>query len=789
MKLSINFLKDYVDLDENIDVKKLAEDMTNAGNEYDEAGNLINATKLVIGEIVECKEHPDSDHLHCCKVNVGKEVLDIVCGAPNARKGIKVIVALDGAQLPGGIIKCGKIRGEVSNGMMCSIAELGLDNKFLTEEDKAGIHVLPADAPIGEDPIAYMKLNDQVIDFELTANRGDLLSILGMAYEVGAIYDKKVKDIDLSHKENKENINDIFKVKVNTENCSIFLAKKVKNVVIKESPDFIKSRLIASGIRPINNVVDISNYVMLETGQPLHFYDADCLKDCLEVRMANEREKLTTLDGIERDLKTEDIVISDGEKAIGLAGVMGGLETEITDKSKNIIIESAIFDSVKVRRTSNAILRSEASNRFEKGLDPNRTFMAIERACHLLEKYASGEVVGDIAKYDTTEKEDKIINITAENINNILGMTISEKEILDVFRRLGFKATVKDGVIVVSVPRRRLDISIKEDLIEEVGRIYGVNNIKGKLPNILPKMGSYDKCTRQIRNKMVDLGLNETLSYVLVPEADAKMFTKDDYETVKLLAPLSEDKNTLRHSLLVALYKIYEYNKARNNKDVSIFEIGKAFQKKDEEYTETKKLAALMSGEYYLGLDKKKVDFYVIKGVAEEILDYLGYNGRYSFVRNLEKTPDELHPGQSAVISVNNDIVGIIGKIHPKVEKDDVYVLEIDLDRLLGKRVGKMKYKEISKFPNIKKDLSIVVDKKISAQEIGMKIKKLAGSLLESSEVFDVYTGTGIEEDKKSISFALTFGKGDRTLTDDEINEVMNKIIAGLEKDIKAELR
>ncbi len=789
MKLSINFLKDYVDLDEDIDVKKLAEDMTNAGNEYDEAGNLINATKLVIGEIVECKEHPDSDHLHCCKVNVGKEVLDIVCGAPNARKGIKVIVALDGAQLPGGTIKCGKIRGEVSNGMMCSIAELGLDNKFLTEEDKAGIHELPEDAPIGEDPIAYMKLNDQVIDFELTANRGDLLSILGMAYEVGAIYDKKVKDIDLSHKENKENINDIFKVKVHTENCSIFLAKKVKNVVIKESPDFIKSRLIASGIRPINNVVDISNYVMLETGQPLHFYDADCLKDCLEVRMANEGEKLTTLDGIERDLKTEDIVISDGEKAIGLAGVMGGLETEITDKTKNIIIESAIFDSVKVRRTSNAILRSEASNRFEKGLDPNRTFMAMERACHLLEKYASGEVVGDIAKYDTTEKEDKIINITAENINNILGMTISEKEILDVFRRLGFKATVKDGVIVVSVPRRRLDISIKEDLIEEVGRIYGVNNIKGKLPNILPKMGSYDKCTRQIRNKMVDLGLNETLSYVLVPEADAKMFTKDDYETVKLLAPLSEDKNTLRHSLSVALYKIYEYNKARNNKDVSIFEIGKAFQKKDEEYTETKKLAALMSGEYYLGLDKKKVDFYVIKGIAEEILDYLGYNGRYSFVRNLEKTPDELHPGQSAVISVNNDIVGIIGKIHPKVEKDDVFVLEIDLDRLLSKRVGKMKYKEISKFPNIKKDLSIVVDKKMSAQEIGMKIKKLAGSLLESSEVFDVYTGTGIEDDKKSISFALTFGKGDRTLTDDEINEVMNKIITGLEKDIKAELR
>ena len=355
MKLSINFLKDYIDLDENIDVKKIAEDMTNAGNEYDEATKLINATKLIIGEVKECVDHPDSDHLHCCKVDVGSEILDIVCGAPNVRAGLKVIVAQDGAQLPGGkITKCLK-RGVESNGMICSLAELGLESKFLREEDKAGIHELPIDAPIGEDPIAYMKLDDSVIDFDLTANRGDLLSILGMAYEIGAIYNKKVKDIDLSYKENSENINDTFNVKVNTENCSIFLAKKVKNVVIKESPDFIKNRLIASGIRPINNVVDISNYVMLETGQPLHFYDADCLKDCLEVRMANEEEKLTTLDNIERTLKTEDIVISDGEKAIGLAGVMGGLETEITDKTKNIIIEAAIFDSVKVRRTSNSI--------------------------------------------------------------------------------------------------------------------------------------------------------------------------------------------------------------------------------------------------------------------------------------------------------------------------------------------------------------------------------------------------------------------------------------------------
>lgn len=789
MKLSINFLKDYIDLDENIDVKKLAEDMTNAGNEYDEAGKLISATKLVIGEIKECVDHPDSDHLHCCKVDIGSEVLDIVCGAPNARKGLKVIVAQDGAQLPGGIIKKGVIRGEESNGMMCSMAELGLESKFLKEEDKAGIHELPADAPVGEDPIAFLQMNDSIIDFDLTANRGDLLSILGMAYEVGAIYDKKVKDIDLSHKENSENINDTFKVNVNTENCSIFLAKKVKNVEIKESPAFIKNRLIASGIRPINNVVDISNYVMLETGQPLHFYDADTLKGCLEVRMAEEGEKLTTLDNIERTLKSEDIVISNGEKAIGLAGVMGGLETEITDNTKNIIIEAAIFDNVKVRRTSNSILRSEASNRFEKGLDSNRTYMAIERACNLLEKYAGAEIVGNLAKYDTTDRSDKNIDITAKNINAILGMQISEQEILDVFRKLGFTTTVKDEIITVSVPKRRIDISIKEDLIEEVGRIYGVNNIKGKLPDIAPKMGSYDKVERQIRNKMMDLGLNETLSYVLVPENEAKMFTKDNTEVVKLLAPLSEDKNTLRHSLSVALHKIYKYNKARSNKDVSIFEIGKAFQKQNEEYSETKKLAVLMSGEYYVGMEKKKVDFYVIKGIAEEVLDYLGYNGRYSFVKDLNKTPDEMHPGQSAVISVNNDIVGLIGKIHPSIEKEDVFILEIDLDKLLAKKVGKMKYKEISKFPNIKKDLAVVVDKKVTSQEIGINIKKFAGSLLENYEVFDVYTGEGVAENKKSVAFSLTFGKQDRTLTDEEINAVMDKIIEGLEKKLQAELR
>ena len=661
MKLSTNFVKDYVDID--VDVKTLAEDMTRVGNEYDSAEKLVNASKLVIGEVKTCKMHPDSDHLHICTVDVGNEILNIVCGAPNVREGLKVIVALPGAKLPGDVtIKKGVIRGEESNGMLCSLLELGIEAKFLTEEQKKGIEELPQDATVGEDPIKFLGLDDEVIDFELTANRGDLLSVLGMANEIGAIYDTKTRDIELSYNEEGEDINNSFKVDIQTDNCRLFLVKKVENVTIKESPRFIKNRLMASGIRPINNVVDISNYVMLEVGQPLHFYDYDKLGNKIVVRMANEGEKLTTLDNIERTLNKEDIVIATDEKSIGLAGVMGGLETEVEDYTKNIIIESAIFDSVKVRKTSKKILRSEASNRFEKGIDPNRTYMAIKRACHLLEKYADAKIISGMVCFDKTDKTDKEIEIKYQDINDVLGTNIESKDILDVFRRLGFTYKADDKKVNVMVPSRRLDISIKEDLIEEVSRIYGVNNIEGKLPIAPMKKGSYDKKTREIRNKMISLGLNETLTYILINDKEVHDFTNDEFEELKLLDPMTKERNTLRYSLLSSLLKTYEYNKAHNAKDVCIFEIGKGFFKK-EEYGENTKIAALMTGEYYLGINNKKnVDFYIIKGVVEELLDYLGYENRYSFISK-DNIPKEFHPYQTATIVVNNDEVGIIRKI------------------------------------------------------------------------------------------------------------------------------
>lgn len=782
MRLSLNFVKDYVDIDENIDVKELAEKMTAVGNEYDEATSLVNATNLVVGEVLTCQMHPDSDHLHLCEVNIGEEVLNIVCGAPNVRTGLKVIVAKVGAELPGGVkIKKGLIRGQESNGMLCSLYEIGIDKKYLSEQEKNGICELPSNAKPGDDPIKVLGLDDKIIDFELTANRGDLLSILGMAYEISSIYNKEVRVPDLKHNEIEEDVNNEFNLNIETENCSLFLAKKVKDIVIKESPDFIKNRLIACGIRPINNVVDISNYVMLELGQPLHFYDSDNLGDTILVRMAKNGEELVTLDSTKRILNENDIVITNGKEVVGLAGVMGGINTEVENTTKNVLIEAAIFDSVKVRKTSNKILRSEASNRFEKGLDPNRTYMAIERACRLLEKYANAKVEKGTAIYDKTENKEKKIKIEYEYINNVLGTNISKKDIVDVFKRLKFETDEKENDVLVTVPTRRRDISIKEDLVEEVGRIYGVDKIEGKLPMVQMKMGSVDKTIRKIRHKMCDLGLNETLTYVLINDKDVKKFTTDKFEELKLLDPITEERNTLRYSLIPSLYKVYEYNKARENKDICLFEIGKGFWKKEGVYGENQKICVLMTGKYYnkIGFNKQ-VDFYDIKGVTEELLDFLGYGGRYSFIVPNE-IPKELHPGQTASINVNNDIVGIVGKIHPEVENEDVYVMEINLDKLLNKRVGKMKFKEISKFPTIKKDLAILLDKGIASKEVELKIKKKAGSLLQEIKVFDVYEGKNIDKNKRSIAYSLTFGNEKRTLNDDEVNNIMENIISSLE--------
>ena len=785
MKLSINFLKDYVDVP--VDMITLGEDMTNVGNEYDSAKKLVQVSGLTIGKIIECEKHPDSDHLHICKVDVGNEVLQIVCGAPNARVGIKVIVALIGAVLPDGTIKKGKLRGVESCGMLCSIEELGLEHKFLKPEDVEGIAELGDDAVVGEDPIKYLGLDDEVIDFELTANRGDLLSILGMAYEIGALYNKDVKDIDLSYTENKNDFAKDFNLNIETDNCTLFYAKKVKNVVVRESPKWMRNRLIASGVRPINNVVDISNYVMLEVGQPLHFYDADRLGNTLTVRMAKNGEKLTTLDEQERELSENDIVIADSSKAIGLAGVMGGLSTEVENDTRNIVIESAIFNPVKVRLTSKKILRSEASNRFEKGLDPKRTLMAVNRCCHLLQKYADAEIEGGMAVYNKTNSDDRIVEVTYTKIKDVLGIDIPHDEISNILRRLKLDFDVDGDLLKVKVPSRRWDLQIKEDIIHDIGRFYGMDNIKGK-KMILPVIpGHYDKFKRAARNKMVELGLNETLSYALIPESEVKKFTTDEFNVVKILDPMTEERNALRYSLLPSLKMTYDYNKARNQKDISLFEIGKSFWNKDGKYGEHLSLACLMSGNYRVGVQKEKVNFYILKGIMEELLDFLGYEGKYTL--EVKDLPTELHPGQSASIYIGKEKIGIIGKLHPNVSKDDIFVMEINMDKLSKIKSESMKYKEISKFPNVQKDVAFVMKKEKTSREVEEAIGKAGGKMLKAIEVFDVYTGENIAEDEKSIAYTLTFNNPEKTLSDEEVTEVFNKIIDKVTKECNVTLR
>ena len=786
MRLSRKFISDYIDIDE-IDTKELADNMTKIGNEYDNISKLINANKLVVGEIIDSYRHPESDHLNVCKVDIKSEILNIICGAPNVRNGLKVVVALDGAVLPGGTIKKTTILGFESNGMLCSFAELGLEHKFLSKEDINGIHELPDDAPVGEDAIKYLEMDDEIIDFELTSNRSDLLSMYGLAYEVAAIYGKKVKPLEIKYKENNIDVNSTIKLKVDTKDCYTFLCKRVNNIVIKESPKFIKNRLIACNIRPINNVVDISNYVMLETGQPLHYYDADKLGKVIGVRNALDGEIVKTLDGNKRILTSSDLIITNGKDAVGLAGVMGGYDTEIDENTKNVLIESAIFNPLNIRNTSKKYLRSEASIRFEKTLDVNRTYIALDRSCTLLETYADGSVCKGIVEHNNLTKDSKKIEITLKKICSVLGMKISKKDVQNVFEKLGFNTKVDKDTFMVEVPTRRVDISIEEDLIEEVGRIYGVDNIEGTLPVFASTPSIYDNRKRLVKEKMASLGLNEVMTYSLINEKDVFKFTNDEFGIIKIEDPMTEERTTMRHSLITSLLDVYDYNKARSIKDLNIFEVGKGFSLINGEFIEEYKLACLLTGDFSRGLTREKVDFYVVKGIIEELLDYLGYAKRYSFV--IKQFPEEMHPTKSMYVTVNNQIIAKFGAVHPNLYKEEVYVIEMNLDTLFSIKTSKIKYKEYSKFPGISKDLAFIVSKDVTSEQLINTIRQSGGKLLKSTEVFDYYEGDKIDSNKKSIAYTLNFESFEKTLTDEEVNPLIDSIIENVVKRHNAILR
>ena len=784
MQISTNWIKDYVKLPD--DLKDLADKVTKAGI------NIATVTSphinhLVIGEVVSCEKHPDSDHLNVCQVNVGDKTLQIVCGAKNVRAGIKVIVALDGALLPGdNLIKKSTIRGVESNGMICALFELGVEEK--TEENyNKGICELPNDVKVGSDASVYLGLDDTIYDLDLNPNRNDCLSHLGFAYEVGAVLGEKVKLPETKYTKTDLKPMD-YKLEVDTDNCKLYLNRIVKDVVIKESPDFIKNRLISAGMRPINNVVDISNYIMLEYGQPLHFFDKDKVGNKLLVRMAKENEKITTLDHKERTLNTADIVITDGDKPVCIAGVMGGLNSDVDNDTKNILIESAIFNPYNIRYTSiNLDLRSEASLRLEKNLNPDYTYEAMDRACYLLEKYADGKVIDHLYEYNKLDNKVKEVKLNLNQVNALLGMTLTVDDVKSSLDKLGFDYKNTKESFDVTIPNRRMDVdSNKADIIEEIGRLYGFDKIKDTLPLGPTKPGNYVgsvKLRKEISKYLRGLGLNETRTYTLVSESEDNMFNYDKHQSIKVLKPLATDKAVIRRTLIPSLLKVVDYNNARNVNDTNLYEIANVYY--DEKVEETK-LCIMLKGNYLTNKWHKEIipdDFYILKGIVESLLDYLGYKNRYSFVKS---EVVDMHPGVCADIIVNNNKVGFLGKVHPRIRKDDIYTCEISLTNLAQYKTGNVKYKEVSKYPVVMKDLAFMMPDDTTSGEVEFVIKKAGTHTLINVEAFDLFN---IDLNNKSIAYSLTFSDPTKTLTDNEINALLDKIIQDVESKTKARLR
>ncbi|HHR3426082.1 TPA: phenylalanine--tRNA ligase subunit beta [Staphylococcus aureus] len=792
MLISNEWLKEYVTIDDS--VSNLAERITRTGIEVDD---LIDYTKdiknLVVGFVKSKEKHPDADKLNVCQVDIGEdEPVQIVCGAPNVDAGQYVIVAKVGGRLPGGIkIKRAKLRGERSEGMICSLQEIGISSNYVPKSFESGIYVFSESQVPGTDALQALYLDDQVMEFDLTPNRADALSMIGTAYEVAALYNTKMTKPDTTSNELELSANDELTVTIeNEDKVPYYSARVVHDVTIEPSPIWMQARLIKAGIRPINNVVDISNYVLLEYGQPLHMFDQDAIgSQQIVVRQANEGEKMTTLDDTERELLTSDIVITNGQTPIALAGVMGGDFSEVKEHTSNIVIEGAIFDPVSIRHTSRRLnLRSESSSRFEKGIATEFVDEAVDRACYLLQTYANGKVLKDRVSSGELGAFITPIDITADKINRTIGFDLSQNDIVTIFNQLGFDTEINDDVITVQVPSRRKDITIKEDLIEEVARIYGYDDIPSTLP-VFEKVTSGQLTDRQYKTRMVKevlegAGLDQAITYSLVSKEDATAFAMQQRQTIDLLMPMSEAHASLRQSLLPHLIEAASYNVARKNKDVKLFEIGNVFfaNGEGELPDQVEYLSGILTGDYVVNQwqgKKETVDFYLAKGVVDRVSEKL--NLEFSYRR---ADIDGLHPGRTAEILLENKVVGFIGELHPTLAADNdlkrTYVFELDFDALMAVSVGYINYQPIPRFPGMSRDIALEVDQNIPAADLLSTIHAHGGNILKDTLVFDVYQGEHLEKGKKSIAIRLNYLDTEETLTDERVSKVQAEIEAAL---------
>ena len=807
MLVSLNWLKNYVDFG-SLSPEELGEKITKSGIEVDGISYVAEKSEhVVVGHVTSCEQHPNADKLKLCQVEIGDEQLQIICGAPNVAEGQKVAVAKPGAVLPGGFkIKKVKLRGVESNGMICSLQELGINEAYIPTDIADGIFVFPKDTEIGQSVDSLLNLDDAILEFDLTPNRADALSMLGVAYEVAAVLDLPIKLPDESVEMIEEKSTDHMSIKVEDPHLAPYYAAfMIRNIEIKPAPLWMRNYLMAAGIRPINNVVDITNYVLLEYGQPLHAFDYDLLDSKeIVVRCAHEGETMVTLDDQERKLTTDQLLITNGKEPIALAGVMGGANTEVNEQTKTVLLEAAYFDPTSVRKTvQHTGLRSEASTRFEKGIDPNRVYRAGIRAAQLLQKYAGGEILADPAIFDQLDRTEKVVEIDTDHINQRLGTNISTTEIGEILTKLRFEFKVTGDQFSVSIPTRRGDITIFEDMLEEVARIYGYDHLPYTLPTASSRPGALterQRLKRAVKRYLQGAGLTEAITYSLTnKKAVCRLVSpeliKQDLTPVELAMPMSEDHKYLRLSILPELLKTLSYNRARNEVNLGYYEIGSVFLSDEKVITkqplETLRLSGALSGtwvEQKWQQIKKEVDFYVVKGIVEGLFHYLQIP-----IKFIQSKLTDMHPGRCATILAGGQEIGFIGQIHPSLAKEmdlkDTYVFDIDFEFIRSTFKKETVYQSIPKYPSISRDIAFIVDEHILAGDIKDSILENSASLVKKVDIFDVYSGDNLPDGKKSIAYRLHFQHKDKTLTDKEVEELYQEIVQSMNEKYGAYVR
>ncbi len=793
MKLSYKWLKEYVDLTD-ITPAQLAEKMTTAGLEVEGIEPMAQAEGLVIGEVVEC-EDVEGTHLHRTITDVGDAKYQIVCGAPNCRRGLKVIVALPGAKLPGGTIQAKPLHGMESNGMLCALFELGVDKKLLRQEQIDGIEELPADAPVGKkDVLGYLGLDDTILDVSLTPNRADCSAMWNMAEEVGAILHRKVTLPDYEGKSDVGTDSD-FKVATNTEKCSCYLGKVINHVKVGPSPKWMQQYLNAAGVNSINNVVDISNFVMLETGQPLHYYDLSKLKGH-EITVVDDRElKMTALDGNEFDIQKGDLLITTNGEATGIAGIMGGEESMIDENTTSIFVEAAHFDMASIRHTSIRLnLITEAAQRFTKGIETMAMQKAMDRSVQLLSQYADASGFEKTVKAGDFNYKPQVVVETLSHCNGLLGTHFTMDEVVDTLKWLNFRPEVNGDEITCHIPSYRIDIEGQADIDEEIIRLLGFDTLGSTLPDIAATVGSLSpmqKLRRTVRETMMSVGLNEIMTYTLVNEDYVTNGFEPLKDPIALAMPMSEARKYVRNNLINSVMEIVQYNEAHQNTDLGFYEISKVYGKDSEE----ERLAIVLDG----NLQSDRLhgyslpgDFYALKGIILNLIQKCGFTeGRLQIKANTTDTV-HFHPYRSAEIYLDKKFLGVFGELHPSyAEKFDakrVAYAELNLDVIAQEKSGRLRFEELPKYPAVSRDIAIVVDRDVTSESIIKAIRSSGVKILAGENVFDVYEGEHVEEGKKSVALSVSY-QADHTLTDEEINTAHEKILNNLKQRLKAELR